>query len=157
LAIAGTCTAAIGAAISTTCVNVASAAESHRLAERSAQTGAALVAESSPRIDSRWPFIDQSSRIAYPRHAGAPCHHSRAPALVHRKSNIQWRIAMRTILLATTVIAGLGLVGVSAASAAPIQGAAVIAAQQSKDVIRVANGCGIGWHWSWRWRRCVRN
>jgi hypothetical protein len=78
-----------------------------------------------------------------------------ATALVHRKTIIQRRIAMRTILLATTVIAGLA--GVSAASAAPVQGAAVIAAQQSKDVIQVANGCGPFWHWSWRWRRCVHN
>jgi len=64
---------------------------------------------------------------------------------------------MRTILLAATVIAGLGLVSLSAASAVPVQGAAVIAAQQPEDVIQIRNGCGRHHHWSRHLHRCVHN
>jgi hypothetical protein len=62
---------------------------------------------------------------------------------------------MRTILAAVTIAAGVGALGVSVASAAPANGAAIAAAAQGADIVTdVAGGCGRGWFRN-RWGRCV--
>jgi len=63
---------------------------------------------------------------------------------------------MRNILL-STLAAGLGLVFVSAAYAAPINGSAVSTIQDSKNLIPVAGGCGPRRHWSFHRHHCVWN
>jgi hypothetical protein len=57
---------------------------------------------------------------------------------------------MRTIALATLIAAGFGLVGASAASAAPANGAAVAElGRQTDQVIQVRESCGLGRHRNW--------
>jgi hypothetical protein len=67
---------------------------------------------------------------------------------------------MRTILLATLVAAGIGLLGASGASAAPVSGTSIRDAMQISDQVTQ-----VGWHgprrshWRWgsrRWRRWWR-
>ena len=62
---------------------------------------------------------------------------------------------MRYIVLAIVMAAGVGLVGISGASAAPANGQAIAqAADQASSISDVAGGCGRGWHRN-RWGRCV--
>jgi hypothetical protein len=63
---------------------------------------------------------------------------------------------MRSILLATLVIAGFSLAATNA-SALPTLGGATLSTYQGNDTIVVANGCGPRRHWSWHWHRCVWN
>jgi hypothetical protein len=60
---------------------------------------------------------------------------------------------MRHIVLAIAMAAGVGLVGIGGASAAPANGHAQ-AADQASGVTKVWGGCGRGWHRN-RWGRCV--
>jgi hypothetical protein len=62
---------------------------------------------------------------------------------------------MRYIVLAIVMAAGVGLVGISGASAAPASGQAIAqAADRASSVTKVWGGCGRGWHRN-RWGRCV--
>jgi hypothetical protein len=54
---------------------------------------------------------------------------------------------MRYILLAIVVAAGVGLVGIGGALAAPANGQAIAqAADHTSGVTQVMVGCGRGWH-----------
>ena len=62
---------------------------------------------------------------------------------------------MRYIVLAIAMAAGVGLVGIGGALAAPANGQAIAqAADQASGVTKVWGGCGRGWHRN-RWGRCV--
>jgi hypothetical protein len=62
---------------------------------------------------------------------------------------------MRYIVLAIVMAAGVGLVGIGGASAAPANGQAIAqAADQASSVTKVRGGCGRGWHRD-RFGRCV--
>jgi hypothetical protein len=62
---------------------------------------------------------------------------------------------MRHLVLALIMTAGVGLVGIGGASAAPANGQAITqAADQASSVTKVWGGCGRGWHRN-RWGRCV--
>jgi hypothetical protein len=64
-------------------------------------------------------------------------------------------IGMRHLVLALIMAAGVGLLGVGGASAAPASGKAIAqAADQASSVTQVWGGCGRGWHRN-RWGRCV--
>jgi hypothetical protein len=57
---------------------------------------------------------------------------------------------MRRIALAMLVAAGFGLMGASCASAAPANGAAIAElGEQTDQVIRVRDSCGVGRHRNW--------
>jgi hypothetical protein len=66
---------------------------------------------------------------------------------VHFSRTNKEEIEMRHIVFAMIAAMGLGLVGVSAASAVPVSGKAIAqAAEQANSVTAVAGGCGVGWH-----------
>jgi hypothetical protein len=54
---------------------------------------------------------------------------------------------MRVILAAVIVVAGVGMLASSGASAAPANGAAIATASAQTSAVRsVMGGCGRGWH-----------
>jgi hypothetical protein len=56
-------------------------------------------------------------------------------------------IGMRHIILAIVVAAGVGLIGIGGASAAPVNGKAISqAADHASSLTEVMGGCGRGWH-----------
>jgi hypothetical protein len=62
---------------------------------------------------------------------------------------------MRLLVLGVVMAAGVSLLGIGAASAAPANGQAITqAATQTSSVTKVWGGCGRGWHRN-RWGRCV--
>jgi hypothetical protein len=67
----------------------------------------------------------------------------------------QGGIDMRHLVLSIAMAAGVSLIGMVGASAAPANGQAISqAAEHSSSVTDVAGGCGRGWHRN-RWGRCV--
>lgn len=64
---------------------------------------------------------------------------------------------MRHLVLAIVLAAGVGLIGIGGASAAPANGQAITqAADQASSVTKVWGGCGRGWHRN-RWGHCRPN
>jgi len=64
---------------------------------------------------------------------------------------------MRYIVLATVMAAGLSLMGVASASAAPANGQAIFQiADHANQITQVRDGCGRGWHRGWH-GHCRRN
>jgi len=54
---------------------------------------------------------------------------------------------MRHLVLAIVMAAGVSLIGVAGASAAPANGQAIAqAADHASDITQVREGCGRGWH-----------
>ncbi len=54
---------------------------------------------------------------------------------------------MRHIILAAIMAAGVGLIGIGGASAAPASGQAIAqAADHANSITEVRGGCGRGWH-----------
>jgi len=54
---------------------------------------------------------------------------------------------MRHLVLAIVTAAGVSLIGIGGASAAPANGQAIAqAADHSSNTIEVRDGCGRGWH-----------
>jgi hypothetical protein len=67
---------------------------------------------------------------------------------------------MRILLLSACFAVGMGIIGMSAASALPANGSVISSAQageQAGSLLQVGWRCGPHRHWSYRWRRCVWN
>jgi hypothetical protein len=64
-------------------------------------------------------------------------------------------IDMRYLVIAAVVAVGVGMLGISGASAAPADGQAISQnAGQVSSLAKTAGGCGRGWHRN-RWGHCV--